>query len=237
VHASWLREWLGRNCGWTLHVETELARLRKTPGNVRDATRGAGDSSSDLPFSRRRYSLFCLALTSLERADRQTTLGNVARDILAAFASEPAFAAAGMQFELENRDARRDLVHVVRLLLHLRVLTRIHGLEESFVERQGDVLYNVNRPALAATLAVRRGPSTVTAVDFESRLRSIVEEPQPDGEEARNRGSDSVVISSSSPRPGRRSRRTGWKKRSAVTVRSSRTRATTGKRSTTPCSS
>jgi hypothetical protein len=67
VHAEWLREWLGRNCGWTLQVEGELARLRKTPGDLLDSTRGARDHTSDLPFSRRRYSLFCLALASLER--------------------------------------------------------------------------------------------------------------------------------------------------------------------------
>jgi uncharacterized protein (TIGR02678 family) len=187
VHAEWLRDWLGRNCGWTLQVEPELARLRKIPGDLGDETRAARDRTSDVPFSRRRYALLCLALAALERADRQTTLGNVAQDVLAAVVGEPAFAAAGLAFELEGREARRDLVHVVRLLLELRVLVRVHGQEEHFVERRGDVLYNVSRPALAALLAIRRGPSTVAAESFEERVAAIVEEPRPEGDEARNR--------------------------------------------------
>jgi uncharacterized protein (TIGR02678 family) len=187
VHAEWLREWLGRNCGWSLQVEPELARLRKTPGDLGDGTRGARDRTSGELFSRRRYALLCLALAALERADRQTTLGNVARDVLAAVAGEPGLAAAGMRFDLDGRDSRRDLVHVVRLLLELRVLVRIHGQEEHFLERRGDVLYNVNRPALAALLAVRRGPSTVPLGSFSERLGAIVEEALPDGDDARNR--------------------------------------------------
>jgi uncharacterized protein (TIGR02678 family) len=75
----------------------------------------------------------------------------------------------------------------VRLLLDLRVLVRVHGQEEHFVERRGDVLYNVNRPALAALLAVRRGPSTVAARSFSERLTAIVGESLPEGDEARNR--------------------------------------------------
>ena len=31
AHAEWLREWLARNCGWTLRVEAEMVRLRKLP--------------------------------------------------------------------------------------------------------------------------------------------------------------------------------------------------------------
>ena len=187
VHAEWLREWLGRNCGWTLQVQGELARLRKIPADLGDATRGSRDRNSDLPFSRRRYALLCLALASLERADRQTTLGNVARDVLAGVIGEPGFAAAGMTFDLDGKEARRDLVHVVRLLLDLRALTRVQGHEEHFVEGRGDVLYNVNRPALAALPVFRRGPSTVSARTFDQRIGAVVEEPQPDGDEARNR--------------------------------------------------
>jgi uncharacterized protein (TIGR02678 family) len=187
-HTAWLRDWLGRNTGWTLQVEPELARLRKTPADLGDATRPARDAGSDLPFSQRRYVLLCLALAALEREDRQTTLGRVADTVLAEVAGEPGFAAAGVTFELEGRDARRDLVHVVRLLLDLRVLVRVQGQEEHFVERRGDVLYDVRRPALAALLAVRRGPSTVRAdASFEERLAAIVDEPRPEGEDAHHR--------------------------------------------------
>lgn len=187
INAEWLREWLGRNCGWTLQVDAEQARLRKTPADHLDGSRGARDSGSGLPFSRRRYALFCLALAALERGDRQTTLGNIADEVSGAMSAEPGFAAAGMSFDLGERESRRDLVHVVRLLLELRVLVRLHGQEEHFVEQRGDVLYNVVRPALACLLAVRRAPSTISAAAFEERLAALLMEPVGQGEEARNR--------------------------------------------------
>ncbi len=187
VHTEWLRGWLGRNCGWTLQVDAEQARLRKTPADHLDGSRGARDSASDLPFSRRRYALFCLALAALERGDRQTTLGNIADEVSVAVAGQPGFAAAGMGFDLAERESRRDLVHVVRLLLELRVLVRLHGQEEHFVERRGDVLYNLARPAMSALLAVRRAPSSIPAPAFEERLAALLDEPVGQGEEARNR--------------------------------------------------
>src|SRR5260370_40139379 len=38
-HAAWLREWVMRHCQWALHVESELGRLRKTPGELNESTR------------------------------------------------------------------------------------------------------------------------------------------------------------------------------------------------------
>jgi uncharacterized protein (TIGR02678 family) len=186
-HADWLREWLARNCGWILQVDVEVVRLRKTPADLSDATRAARDPTSEMAFSRRRYVMLCLALASIERADRQTTLGNVAREVLEAAVAEPVFAAASMSFDLESRDVRRDLVHVVRWLLARRVLVRVHGTEEQFVSGGGDVLYNVNRPVLAGVLAVRRGPSTVSAAAFEERMTAIVDEGPAESDDARNR--------------------------------------------------
>jgi uncharacterized protein (TIGR02678 family) len=40
-HAGWLREWLASNAGWSLQVDTGLARLRKLPGRLDDRTRPA----------------------------------------------------------------------------------------------------------------------------------------------------------------------------------------------------
>lgn len=186
-HAGWLRDWLAKETGWSLTVESEVARLRKTPPDTGDGTRAARDAKSQLPFSRRRYVLVCLALAALERSDRQTTLGRLAEDVVSFSTADPALVAAGAGFSLENFDHRRDLVQVIRLLLELRVLARVQGDELQYLAGRGDVLYNVNRPTLAAMLNVQRGPSTVDAASSDERLAAIVDEPVPDIEEARNR--------------------------------------------------
>ena len=185
-HASWLREWLSANVGWSLQVDTGLARLRKLPGRLDDRTRPAIAEPARVPFSRRRYVLACLALAALERADAQVTLGWLAERVLA-LATDPALADAGFSFALDSREERADLVVVARLLLATRVLTRVAGDEQSFVNASGDTLYDVNRRVLATLLVAQRGPSTVKGADLEGRLRGITEELVPDSEDGRNR--------------------------------------------------
>jgi len=186
-HAEWLRRWLAQNAGWRLQVDAEVARLRKSPAELKDGTRPARDVKNGTPFSRRRYVLLCLALAALERSDRQTTLGRVAEDIVVLLRGDAAIAEAGIDFDLDSHDQRRDLVQVVRLLMELRVLVRVHGDEEQFLAQKGDSLYNINRPVLAAMLNVSQGPSTVEAGNLETRIAAIVEEPLPDTDEGRNR--------------------------------------------------
>ncbi len=169
-HAGWLREWLTRYPGWSLQIDGEVARLRKTPADLSDGTRPARDPIQNVPFSRRRYVLFCLALAALERSDRQTVLGRLATDIVNLVSADPALAAAGIAFDLTSHDQRRDLVQVTRLLLDLEILIRVQGTEQQFLEERGDVLYNVNRPALSAALNVRRAPSSIDESDIDRRL-------------------------------------------------------------------
>jgi uncharacterized protein (TIGR02678 family) len=186
-HAEWLRKWFSRNTGWSLVVEPELARLRKSPSEPFDGSRGACDVRTGHPFSRRRYVLLCLALAALERADRQTTLGLLVNEMLGLMRADPALAEAGMSFDLETHDQRRDLVDVVRWLLGMRVMVRIHGDEQQFLSGRGDALYNVNRQVSASLLAVRRGPSTIAAGPLDERLKALTEEVHPDTDDGRNR--------------------------------------------------
>jgi uncharacterized protein (TIGR02678 family) len=185
-HAGWLRDWLASNAGWSLQVDTGLARLRKLPGRLDDRTRPALAEPARVPFSRRRYVLACLALAALERADAQVTLGWLADRVLA-LAADPGLADAGFSFALDSREQRGDLVVVARLLLRIQVLAKVAGDEQSFVDASGDALYDVNRRVLATLLATQRGPSTVAAADLEARLRSITEELVPDSDDGRNR--------------------------------------------------
>jgi uncharacterized protein (TIGR02678 family) len=183
-HAPALRDWFARNTGWRLTVDSERARLVKT-STVHLATHPARDARSRAPFTRRRYVLVCLALAALERADAQVTLGRLGEQVLLA-AADPALAAAGIRFTLERADQRSDLVAAVRLLLDLGVLTRVAGDEEAFVRDSGDVLYDVDRRALATLLAAPRGPSTVDAGEFEQRLTALTAVSPAAGAELRN---------------------------------------------------
>jgi uncharacterized protein (TIGR02678 family) len=130
--------------------------------------------------------LVCLALSVLERADQQITLGRLAEGIIVAAADER-LAAAGVTFELSGRGERGDLVAVVRILLELGVLARVAGDEEAFMRDAGDVLYDVERRVMAVLISAARGPSTIAAESFTERLDALVAETEPASVELRNR--------------------------------------------------
>lgn len=191
-HAEHLRQWFGRETGWALQIEADHARLLKRVADTGDSSRPARpDSRSGTPpFSRRRYCLLCLALAVLERGENQTALGRLG-NLIVKTAADPALEDAGLRFGLENREERRDLVAVVRLLLNLGVLKRVAGDEDAFVSQAGDALYDVNRRVLASLLVTSRGPSTVEmtseqADNLDARIRAITETFVPDTPEARN---------------------------------------------------
>ncbi|MFC6080455.1 TIGR02678 family protein [Sphaerisporangium aureirubrum] len=183
-HGAGLRDWLGRETGWRLVADAEVARLFKTVPETSDGTRPARGHSGE-PFGRRRYVVLCLALAVLERADAQTTLGRLAEEVLNA-AAEPELADAGFTFALDHRSERTDLVAVVRALLDLGVLRKVAGDEDAYLSATGDVLYDVRRPVLAALLTGTRGPSTVTAGSIGERLAELTAEPRPDTDDLRN---------------------------------------------------
>jgi uncharacterized protein (TIGR02678 family) len=184
-HAPELREWLAAETGWRLVVDADSARLFKTAGHE-DGTHPARDGRGRPAFGRRRYVLLCLALSVLERADAQITLGRLAEGVLVA-AGEPELADAGVVFTLSRRDERSDLVAVVRLLLGLGALERVAGDEDAYLTATGDVLYDVRRRVLAALLTGARGPSTIDVPEHAARLAELTSEPVPDTDDLRNR--------------------------------------------------
>ncbi|MBW7900699.1 MAG: TIGR02678 family protein [Rhodocyclaceae bacterium] len=182
-HADQLRIWFARETGWPLVIERDCARLYKRPADLADASRG-------LPgFDRRRYVLLCLAAAVLERADPQITL-RVLGDRLLVLAGDPALAARGFAFGLENAHERRELVAVCRALLDWGVVARVAGDEDAYVlGHAGDALYDIQRRVLAGLLAAVRGPSTWAEEDappdLERRIKALVAEHQPESEEGR----------------------------------------------------
>ena len=181
-HADYLRDWFGRETGWTLQVERQCARLYKRPAALDDATRGLPE------FDRDRYALLCLACAVLERAESQITLRSLGERLLEA-AADPDLAACGFDFTLEGARERRALVGVCRLLLELGVLTRVAGDEEGYVNQSGDVLYDVHRRVLARLPAGTRGASLIAMtqpdLDFDERLAALVDEYVPDSPEGK----------------------------------------------------
>jgi len=187
THSEWLRDWFGRVLGWNLRVDSELARLGKTPAEEMDATRPARDTTQKAPFTRTRYILFCLALAYLERCERQTTLGKIATELEQMIREDAFFAKSGITFDLTTRDSRKDLVLVMLLLIQLGVITRLQGDEDQYISSEtGDALYNIYPPALAAVLNVQRGPSLIQASTLEDRISALIEEPRPDTESSWN---------------------------------------------------
>jgi uncharacterized protein (TIGR02678 family) len=184
--ASTLRDWFEQNTGWRLHVDAEVARLFKRVAAAPDGTHPVREPRSGVPFGRRRYVLICLALSVLERADQQITLGRLAEGIIVA-ASDERLAAAGVSFELSGRGERNDLVAVVRILLAMGVLARVAGDEDAFMRDAGDVLYDVERRVMAVLISATRGPSTITAERFADRLDALVAETEPPSDELRHR--------------------------------------------------
>ncbi|WP_433516276.1 TIGR02678 family protein [Nonomuraea sp. CA-143628] len=180
-HLSELRDWLTRETGWRLVVDSESARLFKTAPDPSDATHPARGRAGE-PYGRRRYVVLCLALAMLERADAQTTLGGLAEEVLNA-AAEPELDFA---FTLDSRQERADLVAVVRTLIDWGVLRKVAGDEDAYLSATGDVLYDVRRPVLAALLTGTRGPSTITAESFGERIAELAAEPVADTDDLRN---------------------------------------------------
>ena len=188
-HREWLRPWFAHHAGWQLMLDSEAARLVKRPARLDDATRPCREPNSGSPLSRRAYVILCLALGSLVRADRQTTLVRLRDSIVGLLSAEPRFEAAGIVVELEHQESRRDFVHVLRLLLAWGVIKRIQGEEERFIkDADTDALYNVHRPVLSRLLATNRPPSLVKAQAFSDRLRALAEDDiTAHSDEARNR--------------------------------------------------
>lgn len=187
IHAEWLREWFGKHLAWPLHVDSQIARLGKTPAEPVDHTRPARDPEQGNAFTRSRYVFFCLALACLERSERQTTLGKLADDIRALIAEDPVLESRGIALDLSLRECRKNLVDVIRLLIDLGVIARVQGDESQYLAEKGDVLYAVHRPAISWMLNIRRGPSSIDADSLDERISLLLEEPMPHTEEGWNR--------------------------------------------------
>lgn len=195
-HAAALETFFFEQVGWSLRVDREVARLRKLPSSLSDASRPARARTKDPAFSVRRYVLLCLSLAVLERSDWQITLRRVAERVAAMVREDPELVASGVEFDLTGRDQRRDIVAVIRWLLEHRVLRKVDGEEDAFVGERGDVLYHVDRHVLAWVLGCAQPPSAVdwwaspsptTQSEFDGWLERLSDDVTLDSDESRKR--------------------------------------------------
>lgn len=187
-HSEFLRQWFAHHLGWSLVCTAETIRLRKIPADT-TVSRPATDAKSGENFTRERYALFCIALAVLERCDRQVTLGRLVEQMRVTLSAQALFAEQGVTLETGRQSDRRNLVHVLRLLLAHGVLRRMQGDETQYVQNQeADVLYNIERSVLAALLSTPRSPSLLEdRLGNEAPHEALLDEILPDTLEGRNR--------------------------------------------------
>ena len=195
--SQWLSTWLQRWPGWTLVLQPDLARLRKTPSPRPDATRGVidkGQGNERIQFSRRRYALLCVLLAALETEQRQTTLQQLAQKTELAVRTDVELEALDFTFDLKVLNHRRDLVAVVRLLQRWNILVRADGDDTQFVHSDGDCLYRIDRPILAGVLGSMRGASTIVGNSVEDRAAALNEVDVPESLDAQNRALQHSIV-------------------------------------------
>lgn len=185
-HADALREWLDKEPGWRLQVDSQTVRLLMSyvpQGSTATAVaerHPARARKGDPAFTRRRYVLLCLALAVLERSDPQISLGRLAEEIVLA-ARQPGL--EEVVFTLGNREERSDLVAAIRLLLGQGVLVRVAGDEESYAAGGGDALYDVDRRVLSTMLSTPHSPGVLaSALGSDAKIDQIeaaLHEPPP----------------------------------------------------------
>ncbi|MDR1186279.1 MAG: TIGR02678 family protein [Bifidobacteriaceae bacterium] len=166
-HLPKLREWFAANTGWRLTDDSAVIRLGKqivpatATARVIAAHHPALAGRRDRPFNGRRYVLFCLAAAALERADAQTTLGDLAQAVVN-LARERDLGA--LAFTFEAHDERLDLAEAIKLLLRLGAIVRVSGDEDAYVRSGGDAaLYDVERRVLARLLSAGQSPARVAS--------------------------------------------------------------------------
>jgi uncharacterized protein (TIGR02678 family) len=155
ANADRLIQWFDDVTGWKLIVDVRrgFARLVKT-GSFGDHRRPAESSrGSRRPFTRRRYALLCLLMATLEAADRQTTL----RDMAGAVAAATAALDDVDTFDPTRRDERAALIEAVLFLVDRGVLEE-KDARDDYVDQPGtaNALYHVDSRRLAALLITPR---------------------------------------------------------------------------------
>lgn len=161
---EWLRRWFLERAAWGLVVDVDagFARLRKIPRRS-VGTRPASSRKRD--FDRRRYTLLCLTLATLDDTQVQTTLAHLAQILAETSADE----AELETFDPDLRAERVAFVDVLRWLIDVGLLVERDGDVERYAGNSAaDALFDVNERLLGQLIAAPTPPAL--AFDAEALL-------------------------------------------------------------------
>ncbi|MGH2791799.1 MAG: TIGR02678 family protein [Actinomycetota bacterium] len=176
-HEQFLRGWFSEWLGYRLVVEHDFARLFKSP--VSGTSPRPLRTRRGTEFSRRQYSLLCLALAALEKVDVQTNLSALADAVHLLSASTPGLTA----LDLDKVTERRGFVYALQTIADHGGIELRDGDEESFARgvSGADALYDVHPHRLRQMIGAPVPPSTVSAPS------ELAIDPYPHTDEGRRR--------------------------------------------------
>ncbi len=175
-----LRNELSRMCHWRLDVAPTCARLLRRPAAVSAHRPARTATQSRRPFSPQTYASLCLVLAALEGLAEQTTITQLADEVVRLRAGDDA-----LPFDLTAHTHRRAFVDAVAWLEHRGVLVLLDGDTETFLAGGGDALYDVDGDAASRLLV--SPPSVLAGLTTPDEFIDEPYPPTPEGAQARAR--------------------------------------------------
>ena len=175
-----LRNEFSRMCGWRLDVAPTCARLLRRPAALSTLRPARTATQSRRAFSPQAYASLCLLLAALEGLGEQTTITQLADEVVRLRAGDVA-----LPLDLTAHAHRRAFVDAVAWLEQRGILKLLDGDTEMFLGGSGDALYDVDRDAAGRLLV--SPPSVLAALTTPD---DFLEEPYPptvEGEQSRAR--------------------------------------------------
>lgn len=175
-----LRNEFNRLCHWRLDVAPTCSRLLRRPAALSSHRPARTATQSRRPFSPQAYASLCLVLAAVEGLGEQTTISQLADEVVRLRAGDDA-----LPLDLTVHAHRRAFVDAVAWLEHRGVLELLDGDTETFLGGSGDALYDVDRDAAGRLLV--SPPSVLSGLATPDNFLDESYPPTIEGEQARAR--------------------------------------------------
>jgi len=175
-----LRNEFNRLCHWRLDLGPTCARLLRRPTELSTHRPARTATQSRRSFSPHTYASLCLVVAALESLGEQTTISQLADEVVRLRAGDEA-----LPLDLTVHAHRRAFVDAVAWLEHRGVLDLLDGDTETFLGGGGDALYDVDRDAASRLLV--SPPSVLAGLTTPDDFLSEPYPPTVEGDQARAR--------------------------------------------------